>query len=90
MPAPPGRSWLGCPSRHRGAFAYVAGQLADGEQVKLMRLRHTGTAATRGFALYLASSDTYENTVLPTGSITGTPSQALECACNLHLANPDT
>ncbi|MEW2491510.1 hypothetical protein [Streptomyces sp. NPDC048411] len=75
--------------RHRGAFAYVAGQLADGEQVKLMRLRYTGTAATWGFALYLASSDTYENTVLPTGSLAGTPEQALDCACSLHLATPD-
>lgn len=76
--------------RHRGTFAYVAGQLADGEQVKLMRLRYNGTAATWGFTLCLASSDTYENTVLPTGSLTGTPAQALDCACHLHLATPST
>ncbi|MEH0510164.1 hypothetical protein QA942_23515 [Streptomyces sp. B21-106] len=28
--------------RHRGAFAYVEAELADGERVKLMRLRYTG------------------------------------------------
>jgi hypothetical protein len=43
--------------RHRGAFAYVEGELADGEAVKLMRLRYGGTASRWGFALYYASSD---------------------------------
>ncbi|MFI8184175.1 hypothetical protein OG539_40830 [Actinacidiphila glaucinigra] len=74
--------------RHRGAFAYAAGEPADGEQVKLMRLRYTGTATTWGFALHPAGSDTYENTVLPTGSLAGNPTEALDCACS-HLATPD-
>ncbi|MFF0728168.1 hypothetical protein [Streptomyces sp. NPDC004134] len=55
-----------------------------------MRLRYTGTAATWGFALYLTSSDTYENTVLPTGSLVGSPAETLDCACSLRLAAPDT
>ncbi|MFC8275923.1 hypothetical protein ACFUJR_25945 [Streptomyces sp. NPDC057271] len=38
--------------RHRGAFAYVEAGLADGERVKLMRLRYTGAVGRWGFALY--------------------------------------
>jgi hypothetical protein len=75
--------------RHRGDFAYVEGELAGGDTVKLMRLRHGGTASRWGFALYLASSDRYEDSLLPTGSPTGTPEDALDCACSLHLAGPE-
>jgi hypothetical protein len=74
--------------RFHGAFAYVTGQLADGEQLPLCRLRYGGSAATWGFGLYLASSDRYQDQVLPTGSFTGSPEEALDCACSLHLANP--
>jgi hypothetical protein len=75
--------------RHRGAFAYVEAELAHGTRVKLMRLRYAGTASRWGFALYYASSDRYEDSLLPTGSATGTPADALDCACRLHLAAPD-
>jgi hypothetical protein len=72
--------------RHRGAFAYVEAELAHGERVKLMRLRYTGTVGKRwGFALYLASSDRYEDPLLRTGN----PAEALDCACRLHLAALD-
>jgi hypothetical protein len=75
--------------RHRGAFAYVEGELAGGDTVKLMRLRYGGTASRWGFALYLASSEQYQDAVLPTGSLSGTPEDALDCACGLHLAAPE-
>ncbi|MER5853807.1 hypothetical protein ABT126_44850 [Streptomyces sp. NPDC002012] len=75
--------------RHRGQFAYVDGELTDGESIKLMRLRYGGSASIWGFALYLASSDKYEDTILPTGSFAGTPEDALDCACGLYLATPD-
>jgi hypothetical protein len=75
--------------RYRGQFAYVEGQLADGETVPLMRLRYTGSAAHWGFALYLASKDGYEDTVLPTGTFTGSPEDTLDCACDLYLSIPD-
>jgi putative alpha-1,2-mannosidase len=76
--------------RHRGAFAYVEAELTAGERVKLMRLRYTGTVGKRwGLALYYASSDRYEDSLLPTGSPTGTPEDALDCACQLHLTAPD-
>ncbi|MGW2939847.1 hypothetical protein ACWDA7_51285 [Streptomyces sp. NPDC001156] len=74
--------------RHRGAFAYVEAELADSERVKLMRLRYSGAAGRWGFALYLASNDRYEDCLLPTGSTTGTPADALDRACRIHLASP--
>ncbi|WP_406422823.1 hypothetical protein OH809_09555 [Streptomyces sp. NBC_00873] len=72
---------------HRGAFAYVEAELADGERARLMRLRYDGTASRWGFALHYASSDRYEDS-LPTGGFAGTPEDALDCACRLHLAAP--
>jgi hypothetical protein len=75
--------------RHRGAFAYVDGELPDGEVLKLMRLRYGGSAAVWGLALYLASTDKYEDTILPTGAFAGSPEDALDCACGLYLAMPD-
>jgi hypothetical protein len=75
--------------RHRGAFAHVEAERADGERVKLMRLRYGGTASRWGFALYYAGSDRYEDSLLPTGGFAGTPEDALDCACQLHLAAPD-
>ena len=74
---------------HRGAFAYVEGEPAEGEQVKLMRLRYGGTISRWGFALYYASSDRYEDSLLPTGGFAGSPEDALDCAWQLHLAAPD-
>ncbi|WP_409468420.1 hypothetical protein [Streptomyces sp. HC307] len=53
-----------------------------------MRLRYGGSASTWGFALYLASTDKYEDTTLPTGSFAGTPEEALDCACGLYLTAP--
>ncbi|MFJ1939137.1 MULTISPECIES: HEAT repeat domain-containing protein [unclassified Kitasatospora] len=76
--------------RHRGQFAYVEGELPDGERVKLMRLRYSGTASRWGFALYYAGSDRHEDPLLPTGGFAGTPEDALDCACQLHLAAPAT
>ena len=57
--------------------------------LKLCRLRYAGSAATWGFAVYLASRDGYEDSVLPSGSVAGTPEEALDCACGLYLADPD-
>lgn len=75
--------------RHRGQYAYVEGELADGERLKLMRLRYTGTTIRWGFALYDPSSDRYHDSLLPTGSGSGSPEDALDTACHLHLAAPD-
>jgi len=76
--------------RYRGAFAYVDALLPDGEVLPLLRLRYGGSAHHWGFGLYLASSDRYENQLLPTGLPTGTPEEALDYACGLYLDNPAT
>jgi hypothetical protein len=74
--------------RFRGAFAYITGQLRDGEPVPLMRLGYGGSAARWGFAIYLASKDGYEDSVLPTGEFSGSPEDALDTACGLYLGDP--
>ena len=52
--------------------------------------RWWATAATpaSGVALYLASSGSYENQILPSGFPSGSPEEALDCACGLYLDNP--
>jgi hypothetical protein len=74
--------------RHRGAFAYVTGELLDGTTLPLFRLRYNGSATTWGFAIYRASHDDYEPSVLPSGYPAGTPQEAIDCACGLYLNDP--
>jgi hypothetical protein len=76
--------------RYRGAFIYVDARLPDGEVLPLLRLRYGGSAQHWGFSLYLASSGRYENQLLPTGFPSGTPEEALDCACGLYLDTPAT
>jgi hypothetical protein len=54
----------------------------------LCRLRYAGSASQWGFAIYLASKDGYQEAILPSGAFTGTPEEALDCACGLYLADP--
>ena len=74
--------------RWHGDFAYVAGQLPDGTALPLMRLCYNGSAPAWGFAIYRASHDDYEKSVLPTGYPFGTPQETLDCACGLYLGDP--
>jgi hypothetical protein len=76
--------------RHRGGFAYVSGELADGTALPLCRLRYGGYANRWGFAIYLASRDGYQDSVLPSGYPVGTAEEALDCACGLYLNDPTT
>ena len=71
---------------YRGGFAYISGVLADGERIPLCRLRYGGSAHSFGFAIYTAARDRYEDSVLLTGLPAGTPQQALDTACTIHLA----
>ena len=73
--------------RYRADYAYVTGRDDDGE-LQLCRLRYTGSPERWGFACYLASKDRYEDSVLPAGAFTGTPEEALDCACGLYLKDP--
>jgi hypothetical protein len=74
--------------RFRGQFAYISGQPSDGEVLPLCRLRYGGSAHTWGFAIYRASHDDYQDSILPNGYTAGTPQQALDCACGLYLNDP--
>jgi hypothetical protein len=74
--------------RFRGAFAYISASTTDGDTQPLMRLRYGGSATRWGFAVYLASKDSYEPSVLPNGDLAGTPEGALDCACGLYLNDP--
>jgi len=74
--------------RRRSSFAYVAGSTTDGESMPLFRLRYLGSPHQWGFAIYLASKEGYEDSILPHGSFTGPPEQALGCACGLCLNDP--
>ncbi|MCC9311730.1 hypothetical protein LN042_32480 [Kitasatospora sp. RB6PN24] len=74
--------------RFRAGFAYVAAELPGGESLPLCRLRFTGVLHTWGFALYLASSDSYKDNILPSGLPAGSPDEALDCACALYLGDP--
>jgi hypothetical protein len=74
--------------RYRGVFAYLDGQLPDGTTLPLCRLRYNGSASVWSFAIYLASRDKYEDNFLPSGLPTGSPEEALDCACGLYLNDP--
>ena len=70
----------------RGGFAYASGVLPGGEKLPLLRLRYGGSAHSFGFAIYSAARDRYEDALLLTGLPTGTPQEALDTACTVHLA----
>jgi hypothetical protein len=76
--------------RFRGRFAYADGELQSGELLPLCRLRYAGSASLWGFAIYLASKDGYQDSVLPSGLPVGAPEEALDCACGLYLDDPST
>jgi hypothetical protein len=70
----------------RAGFASVTGILPRGEQIPLCRLRYGGSAHSFGSAIYSAARGRYEDAVLLTGSPVGTPQEALDTACTVHLA----
>ena len=74
--------------RFRGDFVYVTTTMFVGEPQPLFRLTHRKSTEFWGFAIYLASHDSYENSILPNGRPVGTPEQALDCACGLYLNDP--
>jgi hypothetical protein len=78
----------GATVRFRGAFAYVDGQLPDGDSPPLMGLRHGGSAARRGFAIYLFSKEGDEDAVLAHRRRRWPAEDAFDCAAGLYLSDP--
>lgn len=75
--------------RFRDPYAYVEATLPDGYDQPLFRLRWTGNRENKwAFAVWLASKDGYENSVLPSGMFVGTVEEAMDCACGLYLNDP--
>lgn len=72
----------------RGTFAYLDAHLRGSEVVPLRRLRYGGFAHRWEFAIYLASRDAYQDSILPNGHTAGSPEEALDCACGLYLNDP--
>jgi hypothetical protein len=75
--------------RFRAGFAYIDGEITDGPTIPLFRLRYGGSSHRWGFALYRASHGDYEDSFLPSGDFSGSPEEAMDCACGLYLADPD-
>jgi hypothetical protein len=73
-------------ARYHGSFAYITGVLPGGQQIPLFRLRYGGSAHSFGFAIYSAARDRYDDAVLLTGLPIGSPQEALDTACTVHLA----
>jgi hypothetical protein len=44
-------------------------------------------STTWGFAIYRASHEDYQDSILPSGYPAGTPQEALDCACGLYLGD---
>jgi hypothetical protein len=74
--------------RFRTGFAYVDAVVAEGETLRLCRLRYTGYANEWGFAIYRASHGDYEDSFLSTGLPFGPAEDALDTASGLYLADP--
>ena len=75
-------------ARYHGSFAYITGVLRNGEQIPLCRLRYGGSAHSFGFAIHSPARDRYEDAVLLTGLPIGSPQEALDTACTVHLTEP--
>jgi hypothetical protein len=74
---------------YRGPFAYLTGILHTGDQLPLCRLRYGGSAHSLGFAIYSAAHEGYHEAALLTVFTAGTPQDALDTACTIHLASTD-
>ena len=74
----------------RGSYGYLTGYLSDNDDddtIKLCRIQYLGDPHDWAFAIWQASTDGYTEAVLLDGSYTGHPSQALDTACTLYLAD---
>ena len=69
--------------RYRGQFAYIEGELADGDRLPLMRLRYGGSAHRWGTAIYTASNNSYEDQIWFSGST----EEAFDFVCDIHISS---
>lgn len=77
--------------RLRGRVADVDARTAgDGDLMvqKLCRMPYSASAHLWGFAIYRASHDDYEDSLLPTWLPVGSAVEALDTACGLYFNDP--
>jgi hypothetical protein len=72
----------------RGGYGYLTGYLTedDDDQIKLCRIQYLGIDDDWAFAIWQASTDSYNNALLLNGQPAGHPNEALDTACTLYLA----
>src|SRR5262249_11874539 len=75
--------------RYRANLAYTTGVAPDAPQLPRCRLRYGGSAHSFGFAIYSTANNRYQDSTLLTGHTTGTPQDALDTACTIHLTGLD-
>jgi hypothetical protein len=76
--------------RYRGTFAYVSGQLNDGEVLPLCRLRYGGSAARLGVCGLPGQQGRLRGFRPAHRRLCRRPQDALDCACGLYLNSPDS
>ena len=74
--------------RYRAGFAYIDGVLADGEVLRLCRLRYAGSARTGASRSTEPATTTTKTRSCPPDFMGGSPEDALDTACGLYLADP--
>jgi hypothetical protein len=72
--------------RYRGQFAYVDCELTDGERLPLMRLCYGGSIHGWGTAIYVASTNSYQNQIWFPRTI----EEVFDLVCDLHVPNAGT
>jgi hypothetical protein len=58
--------------RWHGSYGHVTGYVTEDEGIPLCRIAYTGSPDDWEFAIYQASTETYQESVLPGGSPVGT------------------
>ena len=59
------------------------GELIGGDRLPLMRMRYGGSATRWGTAIYVASTDSYQNQIWFTSTI----EEVFDLVCDLHVTN---
>jgi hypothetical protein len=73
--------------RWRGSYGYLTGHLPGDEDIPMARIGYLGSPNEWAFAIYQASTESYQQSVLLNGQLTGAPTEALDCACTHYLTD---
>ena len=74
-------------ARYHGSFAYITGVLRDGSRSPCSGCATAAPPTPSASRSTPPPSDRYQDAVLRTGLPIGTPQEALDTACTVHLAD---